>query len=673
MKDRIQHFLQNIVVMVGCLLPYVVIGQQFETITNSPISARNSGSRSAAFVDVNNDGHMDVFISNGPRNGENNLLYINNGNGTFTAKTNDPLVQDGKPSDGATWGDIDNDGDLDVYVVNWYGQANLFYLNDGKGNFTQVKDGDIIQGGHSETASWADYDKDGDLDLYITNTSPNGAGQKNFLVVNNGDNRFTLNTSDVVVSSVRDSRNVNWVDIDSDNDLDLYLTNEGGKPNQLFLNNGSGGFTTVTSGSIVTSAKTSFGSSWADYDNDGDLDLFVANFGGNKSQLFQNDGKGNFTEIINSVINAVGGSVGSIWGDIDNDGDLDLFVTNSTFNSNKTQNFLYTNNGDGTFTKVTTGPVATYEGNSFGAAFGDYDNDGDLDLVTANNYQDAAKNSLYRNLGNTNHWVNISLKGVMSNTAAIGAKVRLKATIGGKIVWQMREISTQSGYNCQNSLRVHFGLGDATKIDSLIIDWPLGMQEKFSNVTVDKFHDFQEPLTKGFLRANFKVIDKLQYNIQEAVSFVNTSVTDPAETVTYSWDFDGDGKEDSSEKNPSFTYLKAGTYTVKLTITNNTGSKTIARTDYLRILDPSSIGIEAFPELRIYPNPYADYFSIDLKPYQLKKIKMYDGKGESVKIGKIIYNISGATISNKHLQSGTYILNITLKNGQSQAFRVVKK
>lgn len=166
---------------------------------------------------------------------------------------------------------------------------------------------------------------------------------------------------------------------------------------------------------------------------------------------------------------------------------------------------------------------------------------------------------------------------------------------------------------------MHFGLGDATKIDSLIIDWPLGMQEKFANIDIDKFHNFQEPLAKGFLRANFKVIDKLQYNIQEAVSFVNTSVTNPAETVAYSWDFDGDAKEDSSEENPSFTYLKAGTYTVKLTITNTTGSKTITRTDYLRILDPGSIDVENFPELRICPNPYADYFSIDLKPYQPKK------------------------------------------------------
>lgn len=681
MKVYSQNLLKNLLVIIGCLMTNLVISQQFELVSNSPISTKANQSRSASFIDVNNDGHLDIFISNGKRGGENNQLFINQGDGTFAEDSNNLIVVDNKSSDGVTWGDVDNDGDLDVYVANWWDETNLFYLNNGKGEFSQQKTEAFLQTGYSETASWADYDKDGDLDLYVTNSSLDGLNNKNFFIKNNGDGRFTLEANQNITRDFKNSRNVSWTDIDNDGDLDLFIANESSTANQLFLNN-NGSFTEVTSGDLVTSAKSSMGCSWADYDNDGDLDVFVTNLK-EGNQLFNNQGNGNFQLVSSSTVGQTGSSFGSIWGDVDNDGDLDLFVANADFSGTKVSSFFYLNNGDGSFTKVTTGPVATYSGGTFGAAFGDYDNDGDLDLVTANTTDVAETNALYRNLGNANHWVNISLKGIMSNASAIGAKVKIKATIGGKSVWQMREVTSQSGYNCFSSLRVHFGLGDATNIDSLVIEWPLGLKETFTNVAIDKFHSYEEPITKSFLRANFRIgaigsttpptNNAITYNIGENVQFVSTSVIDSTETVTYSWDFDNDGTEDANEKNPVFVFSKAGTYTVKLTIKNSVNESSITRTDYLTILDPSSISVPHRQDIKAYPTPFENSLQLNIKKEQLAQITLTDFSGRQAPLGSITANNRGVLVNNTQLKAGVYLLNIVLRNGQRQTLKVTKK
>lgn len=566
-------------------MPTFTFVQQFELVKNTPIGAVADGSRSAAFVDVNNDGFLDIFISNGPKGGENNSLYLNNSKGNFTKVTGDPLVQDGKPSDGATWGDIDNDGDLDVYVVNWYGKPNLFYLNDGKGHFTQVTTGDIIQKGFSETASWGDFDNDGFLDLYVTNSSPNRSGQHNFLLKNNKDGQFTKDVQNIITQTKKDARSVNWIDFDNDGRLDIFVTHEDGSPNQLFKNTEKG-FQLIKN-DFQSKPSASMGSSWADYDNDGDLDVLVANFR-TEAKLFNNQGNGVFKEVQVGVENK-GLAFGSIWGDIDNDGDLDLFVANASFSKNKVPNFLYLNDGKGKFTRVTTGPIAAYRGNTFGASFGDYDNDGHLDLVTANTFQKAEANTLYHNKGNKNNWINISLKGTISNASAIGAKVRVKANINGKNVWQMREISAQSGYNCQNSLRVHIGLGNAQRIDSLVIEWPSGVKEWKKKLKANKFYSFQETMPKRFVRANFAIenlsgkTNQLVVSTKSSIQFKNLSKHHPQVKVSYQWDFNNDGIVDSHQKNPTYTYTKPGIYTICLVVSKGSEKDTFIRKNYLKV------------------------------------------------------------------------------------------
>lgn len=469
----------------------------FSKILNSPVVTTPGDSRSVNWVDVDNDADLDLFISNGPKAGENNFLYKNNGTGGFTEVTNDPIVQDGKPSDGATWGDYDNDGDIDCFVVNWYDVNNLLYKNKGNGTFEQITTGNLVNdGGFSETASWGDYDNDGWLDLFVTNSGEAAspvAEKRDFLYHNDGaaagGNTFTKVTTGPQVTDAFLTRSINWTDYDLDGDVDIFVTNESGQNENLYRNNGpaSGGtFTKIATGPLVTAGGSTMSSSWGDYDNDGDQDVFLANDGGN-SGLYRNDGNGGtFTKVTNSpVITPPGNSFGCQWADVDNDSDLDLFVTNS-FGAGQLKNFLFLNNGDGTFVRNETEVPTTDLGWSYGCAFGDWDCDGDLDLGVATCFNANQTDYLYENHSaeTTNNWLEIRLIGTNSNRSAIGAKLRLTATIGGKQVTQLREISAQSGYCGQNQLTAHFGLADASTA-TLEIQWPSGKEELLGNLTAN--------------------------------------------------------------------------------------------------------------------------------------------------------------------------------------------
>ena len=479
----------------------MVNAQLFTKVTDSPLSTIKGDSRSVNWVDVNRDGFVDCFISNGPQAGQNNMLYINDTNGNFTAVADDPIVMDVMPSDGATFADIDNDGDLDGFVVNWYNKNNLAYINDGTGKFTQVLEGIWVNHfGYSETAAFGDYDNDGLVDLYVTNSA---GTKKNFLYKNLGGNNMELVTGISPVTDLFSSRNVSWSDIDSDGDLDLYVTNENGEKENLYRNNGGGSFEKMTDLIITTDGFNTMSSSWGDIDNDGDLDLFLAN-DGSKNQLFRNDGNFVFTRMLTTDVSKVNAkSFSSAWADIDNDSDLDLFVTNAFQNGQRLKNNLYLNDGTGHLTEVTNEVVVMDEGWSYGCAFGDYDNDGFQDLAVATtrfgNVDEA--DYLYHNNGNSNHWLMVSLEGNVSNKSAIGAKIRVKAIVNGTAVWQMREISAQSAYCSQNDMRAHFGLADATLVDSMVIEWPSGIRQYRTGVLPNQILDIEEDLVNAVREA----------------------------------------------------------------------------------------------------------------------------------------------------------------------------
>ena len=458
-----------------------LFSQQFVRITEGSSVADGGDSRSVNWIDYDNDGWLDLFVTNGPSGGAHNFLYKNNGDGAFSKITGNAVTTDGASSDGSSWGDFDNDGDIDLFVANWYGQNNLLYKNDGGSVFTLLTSSVVsADGGYSEAGSWGDYNNDGLIDLYVCNSA---GTRRNYFYSNNGGGAFAKITTGVQSSDAFYSRSADWLDIDNDGDVDLFVANEENQDENIYINNGNGTFTAGQIFSLIGHAGNSASSSWEDVDNDGDFDCFIANYNNQHNVLLLRNNDLTFTKVTGDpVVTDGGNSFGSVFGDVDNDGDLDLFVTNA-FTTGTTTNFFYRNSGNGAFTKDTS--FNGDAGWSYGAAFGDYDRDGYLDLFIAKCYDKTENNALYKNNGSGNNWLLLDLVGIVSNRSAIGAVVKAKAIIGGNPVRQMRRVSGQTGY-CSQTLQLHFGLGDASVIDSLTITWPSGIVQTLTGVSVNE-------------------------------------------------------------------------------------------------------------------------------------------------------------------------------------------
>jgi hypothetical protein len=467
-----------------------LFSQQFIKITEGQHVNDGGDSRSVNWIDYDGDGWLDLFVSNGPSGGQNNFLYENNGDETFTKITGVAITSDNRSSDGSTWGDFDNDGDPDLFVANWYNQNNLLYKNNGDGTFELLSSSIVTSdGGYSEAGTWGDYNNDGLIDLYVCNSEGN---RRNFLYQNTGGGTFTKITTGSQSTDAYYSRNADWLDIDNDGYVDLFVANETNQNENFYKNNTGETFTSLQIPNLLTSNGNSTSSSWEDIDNDGDFDVFISNYSGQKNFLFANNADGTFTKIINDpVANDIGSSFGSVFGDVDNDGDLDLFVTNA-FTTGRTKNFFYLNNGNGTFTKDTT--LDSDLGWAYGCAFGDYNKDGYLDLFIAKCFGATENNSLYKNTGGNNNWLSLDLEGVVSNKSSIGAIIKVKANVFGNSIWQMRRVAGQTGY-CGQTLQQHFGLGDASIIDSMIIEWPSGGKQILTQLNVNEHLNISEDTT----------------------------------------------------------------------------------------------------------------------------------------------------------------------------------
>ena len=462
------------------------------SITNTP-----SDSRSVNFVDVNNDDWDDIFISNGKSGGQKDMLYINDKNGNYTLVFDMDLVTQSKPSDGASFADYNQDGHIDAIVSNWYGVMDDLFLNDGNGKLMLNKNAGIASGSHAETAVFGDYNNDGLLDIYITTS---GGNKINHLYKNLGNTKFERITSHKLIEGAKASRGAIWSDLNNDGFNDLIITNESTGTNDIFLGKGGDSYERYTASTILSKAESSITASVGDIDNDGDMDIFIGNAGyfkPLKSSLYKNE-NGVFQKENNSMVSqGERCTFGSSFSDYDNDGDLDLLVSNGFCNINMKEQ-LYQNIGDGTFIEVSN-LIPTDDICSYGCAWGDANNDGFLDIVIANCKNDESDienpNTLLLNTPNNNHWVKIKLVGIESNTNALGAKIYLKAKHNNYDVKQIREISGQSGYSGQNSLTAHFGLLDANIVDSLIIRWPNGKKQFLTNLEVNKLHTIIENTT----------------------------------------------------------------------------------------------------------------------------------------------------------------------------------
>lgn len=436
-------------------------------------------SNGPAFCDFTGDGYADLFVSN---HAWNNFLYKNNRDGTFSKITNNPIVFDNMAADDGVWGDYNDDGYPDLFVSNWSNTENVLYKNNGNDSFTKIT-GSVFdtEKGTSHEGAWTDFNNDGFLDIFVPVSS-----DKNLLYAGNGTDNFSRITSGAVVNEWGTSIGACWGDYDGDFNLDLFVANGYDVINFLYKNNGDGTFTKITSGNIVNDESKSIGARWGDYDNDGNLDLFVFNYANENNLLYNNNGDGTFRKVTTGeIVNDGGDSQDARWGDFDLDGDLDLFVANI----DKQNNFLYSNNGDGSFTKITDDITVNDGGTSPGCNWADIDLDGDLDLFVANSSNE--NNFFYTNNNrDANNWLRVTCKG----NRAIAAKIGIKANIGGKNSWQWRDISGNTIYGMTaHSLTVDFGVRKATVVDSLMVKWPTGYEQVLEEIAVNRHITVEEP------------------------------------------------------------------------------------------------------------------------------------------------------------------------------------
>lgn len=497
--------------------------------------------------DFNNDGLLDIFFTNGAQLPTmdksdpkfHNRLFRNNGNGTFADVTAQAGLEGAYYSIGVAAADYDNDGHQDLFVAG----ANGFQLfhNNGNGTFTDVTEKSGLLRIHpqlaktfSVAAGWFDYDNDGFLDLIVINylkwsapsdvscmdrgvtayCSPNSyEGAPNLLFHNNGDGTFTdVSEPSGILKHIGKGMGVAFADYDGDGFVDIFVSNDTLR-NFLFHNNGDGTFTEtgILSGISYNEDGKSvagMGIDFRDIDNDGLPDIVETDMIGDSFLLFKNVGKGLFEDRSLSSRITAASLKKTGWGigiqDFDNDGWKDLFTANGSILDNsdfldhlpyKLQNSLLRNNRNMTFSDVT---AAAGEGFSLqaahrGAAFGDIDNDGRIDIVV-NCLNDNPELLMNRSPGN-HSWILLNLVGTRSNRDGLGARVTVTSASG----IQYNHATTSVGYGSSSDKRVHFGLGTDSQIEKIEIIWPSGFRQSLGKTSVNQILTIEEPrpLPKG--------------------------------------------------------------------------------------------------------------------------------------------------------------------------------
>jgi enediyne biosynthesis protein E4 len=494
-----------------------------------------------AIFDYDNDGWPDIFLVNGTRreglpkgDAPSNHLYRNNHDGTFTDVTARAGLTATGWGQGVCVGDYDNDGWQDLYVT-YYGKNRLYH--NQKGVFTEVAEKAGVAGSGKAWGSgcaFVDYDRDGKLDLIVANyvdfdlstapapgqratclwkgvpvmCGPSGLpGAKNILYHNKGDGSFEDVTTKAHIDRTDGhySLSVSTLDFDEDGWPDIYVACDS-TPSILYRNNHDGTFTdvAVTAGAAFNEdgrEQAGMGTSVADFNGDGHLDIFKTNFSDDTSTLYRNNGDGTFTD----ATSAAGLGLytqylgwGTMFFDFDNDGWPDLILANGHVypevdsqhlgSSYKEPRILYHNNGDGTFSDISasSGSGLTTPASSRGLAVGDLWNDGRMSVVVSN--MNAPASLLVNQVRTPNHWIALRTVGTKSNRDGIGARITLK--VGSRML--VNEVRSGSSYISNSDMRVHFGLGTAAKVDWIEIRWPSGLIERFADLGVDAIHTVNE-------------------------------------------------------------------------------------------------------------------------------------------------------------------------------------
>jgi hypothetical protein len=415
-----------------------------------------------AVADFDNDGWEDIYV--GTTNGPNQLYWNQQGTG-FIELAAEAGVADLGNTMAAVWLDYDNDGDADLATGN-SNTPNRFYRNNGNGTFTDLTD---VYGlgntGNCRSINAADYNRDGWIDLYVTNL-----GSQNVLWHNLQGQGFQNVTQTSGALDTQIGMGTIFFDYDNDGDADLYLTHDANQANKLYRNNGNGTFTQQAVQAGLAHVGNCMGVDVADINHDGWLDVYITDL--YPSELFLSDGDATFTPIGPAAgVDDMGMTWGCVWFDYDQDAEWDLYIVNDYLFS-PDPNLLYRGRGDNTFEVVSTGnPALEHPYSDYGLAQLDFDRDGDRDLVIATSGSGSQPGvTLLRNDAATGHEIVLDLEGTVSNRDAVGA--RISCHFAGQTRYD--EISAGQGYSGASTLEVHFGLGAATEVDSVVVRWPNG-------------------------------------------------------------------------------------------------------------------------------------------------------------------------------------------------------
>lgn len=490
----------------------------------------------AAFIDFDKDGWQDIFLVNGTRldglpmaQTPTNHLYRNNGDGTFRDVTETAGLTRTGWGQSVCVGDFDNDANDDIFI-SYFGK-NALYRNNGNGTFAEVAEKAGVANNRSRWGSgcaFIDYDRDGYLDLFVASYidldlktaplpetgpclykgltvacgPPGLTGGVNMLFHNNGNGTFVDVSEKAGIRKTNGTYGLGVLAADFDNDgwPDIYVANDSA-PAALYHNNKNGTFTDIgveagCAFSVDGKAQAGMGVSAGDFDRDGWLDIFKTNFSGDTSTLYHNIGKAVFDDVtfaagIGMTTRWLGWGCGFF--DADNNGWLDIFLVNGHVYpevekltaevSYAQRKVFYRNLGNGRFEDLSEkiGGAVTVPTPSRGCAFGDYDNDGDIDILI--NPVNAIPELLRCDTANQNNWITIKAAGVKSNRSGIGARIKCVTDEGV----QIDEIRSGGSYYSQNDLRIHFGLGKARKIKTLEIQWPSGQADILNDIAANQF------------------------------------------------------------------------------------------------------------------------------------------------------------------------------------------
>jgi len=631
----------------------------------------NGDFRSFALWDVQNN-RIVLFRSDGIWAGS----IIENQTPVFTEVTNNLTNLREGPAD---WGDFDNDGDLDL-VISGADNSNvcrtIIYRNDGNGVFTDINAG--IIGVRFGSVSWGDYNNDGYLDIALIGFTGSQSIAK--IYKNNGDNTFTDINANLFGCHYSSTE---WGDYDNDGDLDLALSGGYQETNltKLYRNDGNDTFVEVPAG-----LQSGYGSciAWGDYDNDRDLDMLFHTVPVSYSyatKVYRNDGNGIFTDI-NADLMAVDGPCE--WGDLNNDGFLDIIISGHT-NTNPYVTRIYRNNGDGTFTLVNSSLIGTYWGT---LALGDYDNDGDLDIVHAGRYNTTPTTKFYRNDGDfvfTDMGVNIPgilyanitcadydddgdldllvrgndgtqqiTKLFRNDTINVNTRPDMPANLRTSILDDFTVFewdAPDDDHTPSSGLSYNIRIG--TTPEGCQIMSPLsnpdgtrqiphigianGCSWKIKTSVLDDFDNYYwavQAVDGAYLGSEFAPAT-LQYDFSASVLEGDVPLTTafsilpiPFEAESVSWDFENDGIIDSNELSPTHTYTLPGLYSVKLTIQNEAQTDTLLKNDYISVTIPS------YPRIVVSPDTLR-FGNVAINDTVSKQMDIHNWGGENLEIYSI--------------------------------------